>query len=188
VSARHDRPVLAYVFWHRPSPAIAAADYERRLTRFHAALAADPPAGFRSSCVLALAAAAWLPGDGPAYEDWYLVETWAALGELNVHAVSGSRAAPHDAAAAAAAAGTAGVYALIAGAPEPPAFPHGVRLAKPPGIAYPDFHAALAAALPDGASAWQRQMTLGPAGEYLVRAPAAVSLPWPAERALARPL
>jgi hypothetical protein len=179
---------LAYVFWHRPSPAVTVGDYEQRLTRFHAALAADPPAGFRNSCALQLTAAPWLPGDGPAYEDWYLVDGWAALGVLNVHAVSGSRAAPHDAAAHAAAAGTAGVYALLAGPPRPPALPHGVRAAKPPGLAYADFHARLAAALPEGASAWQRQMTLGPAGEYLIRAPVELALPWPAEPAPGRPL
>jgi hypothetical protein len=180
--------MLAYVFWHRPAPAVATADYEHRLARFHRTLAADRPAGLHGSCVLRLAAASWLPGDGPAYEDWYLVDSWAALGELNAHAVSGSRAAPHDAAAAVAAAGTAGVYALLAGVAEPPALAYGARLAKPPGVAYADFHAGLAAALPDGACVWQRQMTLGPAGEYLVRAPGELTLPWPAEPAPARPI
>jgi hypothetical protein len=164
--------VLAYVFWHRPATGVDAAGYEARLTAFHAALAADPPPGYGGSCALRLA------GDG--YEDWYLVPDWAALGELNAHAVSGSRSAPHDAAAAGAGDGAAGVYALLAGAPDPPAQPHGAWLAKPAGMSYADFHPALAAALGPGASAWQRQLTLGPAGEYTVRAPEPVELPWPA--------
>jgi hypothetical protein len=172
--------VLAYVFWHRPAG--LAPDYESRLGAFHAALAADPPQGFGGSCTLRLDAAPWLEGAGPAYEDWYLVPDWDALGALNVHAVTGSRAAPHDAAAARAGTGAAGVYALMAGAPEPPAQPHAAWLAKPAGVPYGEFHDALRAALPPGASAWQRQMTLGPAGEYTVRAAAPLELPW---RALA---
>jgi hypothetical protein len=84
--------------------------------------------------------------------------------------------------------GTAGVYAVVAGAPEPPAQPYAAWLAKPPGLAYAEFHAALAAALPPGAAAWQRQMTLGPAGEYTVRAAEPIELPWPARPVAAAPL
>jgi hypothetical protein len=183
---RHAVAVLAYVFWHRPGPEAEAAAYEAALRRFHAALAAAPPAGFGGSCALALDAAPWLPGAGPAYEDWYLVPSWSALGALNEHAVAGALAAPHDAAAAAAGAGTAGVYRLLAGAPEPPSHPWRAWLAKPAGVAYADFHDALAAALPAGAAAWQRQMTLGPAGEYVVAAAEPVAVPWPTREAAAR--
>jgi hypothetical protein len=38
--------VLAYVIWRRRGPRADQAGYERALTGFHAALAADPPAGF----------------------------------------------------------------------------------------------------------------------------------------------
>jgi len=51
-------------------------------------------------------------------------------------------------------------------------------LAKPPGLSYPEFHAAL-----EPRSAWQRQMTLGPATEYCVLAAAPLPLPWPAVHA-----
>jgi hypothetical protein len=164
--------MLAYVFWHRPAAGEDSAGYEARLTGFHAALAADPPPGYGGSCALRL--------DGDGYEDWYLVPGWGELGELNAHAVTGSRKEPHDAAAAAAGDGTAGVYALLAGAPDPPAQPYGAWLAKPAGMSYAEFNPALAAALGPGASAWQRQMTLGPAGEYTVRGPEPLELPWPA--------
>ena len=172
--------MLAYVFWHRPATGVDRGSYEAGLGAFHAALAAAPPPGFGGSCSLRVGPAPWLAGVGDAYEDWYLVASWAALGELNAQAVSGPRADPHDAAAARAGAGVAGVYRLLAGAPAPPAQPHGAWLSKPAGTAYAEFHAALAGALPAGGCAWRRQMTLGPAGEYAVRAPEPVALPWPA--------
>ena len=105
---------------------------------------------------------------------------FGALGRLNEAAVSGSRRAPHDAAAAAAGAGTAGVMAHVAG-PLLPARPAWAAwLEKPAGVAYPAFHAELAAALRGrDASAWQRQMVLGPAAEYCVLAAEPLPLPWP---------
>ena len=82
---------------------------------------------------------------------------------------SRSPKAPHDAAAAAARAGVAGVMAHVAG-PLLPARPGWAAwLRKPAGVAYDAFHAELADALDGEASAWQRQMTLGP-GERVLRA------------------
>ena len=174
--------MLAYVFWHVPSPAVAAADYEARLRAFHDALRAGAPAGLGPTATVALAAVPWL-GGAAGYEDWYLVEDFAALGTLNAAAVSGARRAPHDAAAAAARAGVAGVMAHVSG-PLLPARPGWAAwLGKPAGVAYEPFHDALEAALGGDASAWQRQMTLGPASEYCVLAAAARELPWPADRA-----
>jgi hypothetical protein len=172
--------VLAYVFWHQPAPGVGVAAYEARLARFHAGLQGE---GVRASLALALGDVPWLDGGGPGYEDWYLVEDFAALGALNAAAVSGALRAPHDAAAASTSAnGAAGVMAHLHGPllPDPPAWE--AWLAKPAGMAYPAFHAALAEALAAGppASAWQRQMTLGPAAEYCVLAGAPLALPWPA--------
>jgi hypothetical protein len=157
---------LAYVFWHGPHEETSTAGYERSLAAFHAALAADPPPGFGGSCALRV-------GERD-YEDWYLVEDWAQLGVLNRHAVSGSRRPPHDAAAARAGDGSAGIYAPL-GDPALPTQPHGAWLAKPAGTGYDEFTAALPPV------AWQRQMTLGPRGEFTVRADAPLDLPWPAE-------
>src|SRR5918997_4653427 len=100
--------MLAYVFWHVPRPGIAPADYEPRLTEFHTALRAGGVAGVRRTTTLALPAVPWL-GGAAGYEDWYLVEDFAALGTLNAAAVAGGRRAPHDAAAAAVLTGVAGV-------------------------------------------------------------------------------
>jgi hypothetical protein len=161
-------PVIAYVFWHRAGT--ETGGYEAGLTAFHEALRAHPPAGFVGSRAFRLDAAPWLPGDGPVYEDWYLVADWAAMGTLNEGAVSGARSRPHDAVAAQAREGTAGVYAPLHGGE--PAAGEVSWVAKPAGMSYADFHAELGAA-------WQRQMVLGPTPEYVVES---ADVPWPAVR------
>jgi hypothetical protein len=131
--------VLAYVFWHRPRPDVERGSYEAYLQAFHATLDV-PSACFR------LGVLPWRHEDG--YEDWYLVEDWAALGALNEAALAAPRRAEHDAAAAASDAGWGGVYRLIEGAAEPP---EAVRWAHERGEAQ---------------AVWQRQMVLGPAPEF----------------------
>jgi hypothetical protein len=135
--------LLAYVFWHRPAPGVDVGEYEARLREFHATLDVVS-AAFR------LHVLPWRHEDG--YEDWYLVEDWTALGELNAAAVAAARKGEHDAAARLAGEGWAGVWRLIRGAAEPPA---GLRWE---------------ATAPDDEAApyWQRQMTLGPAPEFCV--------------------
>ena len=161
--------MLAYVFWHVAAAGTGRADYEERLAGFHAALRADPSPGLGPTATFGLQAVPWLGGRG-GYEDWYLVDDFTALGALNAAAVSGSRSAPHDAAAARAGAGVAGIMGHVAG-PLLPGAAWAAWLAKPAGMAYPAWHAELAAAAGDGASVWQRQMTLGPGLEYCVLAP-----------------
>jgi len=149
--------VLAYVFWHRRDARVAVAEYEARLDAFHAAIGV-PSAWF------AVRGLPWIPG-GAGYEDWYLVEDFAALGEVNERAVSGPRQAPHDAAAAAAAWGIAGLYRIKRGEPRLDGIHHAAWRTKPAGLAYADFEAAL-----PGRAVWQRQMTLGPTPEYVLHA------------------
>jgi hypothetical protein len=172
--------VLAYVFWHVAASGVDAADYEARLAAFHAALRRDDrPPGLGLTATVGLEAVPWLDG-AAGYEDWYLVDNFAALGVLNAAAVSGARQSPHDAAAAAAHSGVAGIMGHVSGPllPERPGW--AAWLGKPAGTAYDAFHAQLWEALGNDASAWQRQMTLGPATEYCVIAPAPRPLPWPA--------
>jgi hypothetical protein len=169
----YPRWVLAYVFWHRPAAGVDADAYEAALAAFHTALAAHPPHGFGQSAAFRLDAAPWLPGDGPAYEDWYAVESWEALGRLNDAAVTGERAAPHDAVAFEAGAGAGGVYRLLAG--QGLAARAAAWLHKPGGEPRDAFHAALTAT---GGAVWMRQMVLGPAPEYVVRADEVAELPW----------
>jgi hypothetical protein len=171
--------MLAYVFWHWRHPDVPAASYEAVQRRFHAALRAAPPAGFLGSRSLAISGAPWAGGGDEAYEDWYLLEGSAALDPLNAAAVSASRQGAHDAAAAVAAGGTAGLYLLRLGsAGEAPRT--ATWFAKPAGLSYAAMLAALEPLVrADGAALWGRQMTLGPALEFCLHASGPVALPAP---------
>ena len=171
--------MLAYVFWHVPARDVAPADYEAWLAAFHARLGEGAPPALGPTAAVALDAIPWL-GGAAGYEDWYVVEDFTALGWLNEAAVSGARRAPHDAAAAAARSGVAGIMGHVAGPLLPDPLGWAAWLQKPAGVAYDAFHAELTAAVGSGAAAWQRQMTLGPATEYCVLATGPLSLPWAA--------
>jgi hypothetical protein len=143
--------MLAYVFWHQPQNGVVPTDYEEGLRAFHDRLAV-PSASFR---IESLPFAQ--PGGG--YEDWYLVEDWTELGELNVVALSGERRTPHDDVARLAAGGWAGIYLLVRGETRPPSSTRWVS--KPAGQSYDAFLEAVSAP-----TIWQRQMTLGPTPEF----------------------
>ncbi len=151
--------MLAYVFWHVPSSA-DAGEYEAALAAFHASLGSEGIAGFRSSHAFLVEGTAWLAATR-VYEDWYLVEDWAALGELSAAAVSGRREAAHAEVAAMAKDGVAGIYLLRRDRGQFDA-ETATWFAKPAGVGYEQFFSA-----PDGsASLWQRQMVLGPTPEF----------------------
>jgi hypothetical protein len=160
--------MLAYVFWHRPHDGAAAAEYEARLRAFHEALAGAPPPGFHQSFTYRVSGAPWIPGGGPAYEDWYLLRDAAALDPLNQAAVSGSRHRPHDAVAARSQWGAAGLYLLRQGAPAFAGVGRALWLSKPAGQSYETFYAGVRGQHAEsGAWAlWGRQMVLGPTPEF----------------------
>src|SRR6266567_8441015 len=142
--------MLAYLFWHRPRDGVDSARYEDALRHFHAALEV-PSATFR------LRQLPFAEADG--YEDWYAVEDWQALGDLNVVAVDQRRRDLHDRAAGLSGEGWGGVYDLVRGAAVPP--PVARWMAKPDGRSYEEFLGSLAAS-----TIWQRQLLLGPAPEF----------------------
>jgi hypothetical protein len=159
--------VLAYLFWHRPGPDVDADGYEEAQRRFHAALETE------SACFRL----AELPFDpSPGYEDWYLVEDWGALGELNEAAVDGVRRPAHDRAASDTVAGWGGLYTLVRG---PATAPDGAEwYDKPPLVPTKTFLAGL----PE-TTIWRRELVLGPAPEFCVAVPGAGSRErvWPAD-------
>jgi hypothetical protein len=169
--------LLAYVFWHWKRTEIAAEDYDSRQRAFHAALAAAPPSGFLESFSVNLSHAPWAADGSDGYEDWYLVQDFAALGRLNEAAVSASRAAPHDAVAALAAGGAGGLYALRCGAVlREPQYAHWFD--KPEGLAYSALFAQLKPVVDQvQGTLWMRQMVLGPAREFCLHATAPVFTP-----------
>lgn len=170
--------MLAYVFWHWKRTDVTVGDYEARLRAFHAALAGEPPAGFHESSTSALRGAPWAAAGGEAYEDWYRVDGFGALGLLNEAAVSAGRAAAHDATASVALDGAGGVYKLKLGVDGPARCAS--WFAKPDGMRYDDLLAILDPVVERaGASLWMRQMVLGPAREFCIRSVKPVEIPAP---------
>jgi hypothetical protein len=145
--------LLAYLFWHRPRPGVEQLEYEEAQRQFHALLEVAS-ACFRLER---------LPFDErPGYEDWYLVENWQELGELNTAAVDARRKAGHDRAAAMALDGWGALYASLRG---PARIPDEARWEhKPRGESTADFLEGIDAAV----AVWQRQMVLGPAPELCI--------------------
>lgn len=168
--------MLAYVFWHAPRSAVTASAYAASLGSFHAALAADPPAGLIASFTTRTARLPWLDAEN-AYEDWYLLTSSAGLDPLDLAAVDGRRRAAHDRASGEARIGMGGLYRLVRGAPIVPTTTG--WYAKPQGWSYADFAPVLDALAAAGATVWQRQMVLGPAPEF-----AAQTAAWAAADAL----
>jgi hypothetical protein len=167
---------LAYVFWHSAASAGDGAAYQADLLTFHASLAAGPPGGFVRSETFGLTGASWLGDAEASFEDWYLVEDWTAVGALNQAAVAAVHVVSHDRVAHQAAGGAGAIYGLHAGSESAGSV---VRtwFAKPAGWSYGRLEEALAPALDDGCSLWRRQLVLGPAPEFCLRAERAIELP-----------
>jgi hypothetical protein len=174
---KEELAVLAYVFCHSKQAAVAAEEYERRQRAFHAALAASPPTGYRGSFSAAISGAPWAARSGAAYEDWYRVDDFTALGKLNEGAISGSRSASHDAAGAFAAAGTGALYGLRLGSIlEAPR--HASWFGKPAGVRYAEFFDRLTPHVQRAhAALWMRQMVLGPSPEFCLQSAEVIALP-----------
>jgi hypothetical protein len=166
--------MLAYLFWHRPRSGAGGEEYEQALLGFHRSLARLPPVGTLRSSSFRLSRSPW-PEEvvvaGRLYEDWYLVEDYAALGVLNQAAVGRGHRTRHDAVAHRAGFGAGGLYELVEGegglAGEP-----AVWVARPPETRRPELAELLADGIDPGrASLWQRQLVLGPAPEFCLLTP-----------------
>ncbi len=186
--------MLAYLFWHRPLDRSATEAYERAQLAFHRSLHRTPPVGLRGSVVFRTREPPWLAppadggggepdGAGPVYEDWYLLEDFAALGVLNEATVGRGHRTAHDEAARRLGAGAGGLYGLIEGWPisdRPDAqqldeVSLAVWISRPPGRPAGSQRCALGELLGDGidprrASLWRRHLALGPAPEFCLLA------------------
>ncbi len=170
--------MLAYVFWHWPSPQLTAATYQEPLINFHQVLAAHRSPGFHYSRVLLSERAPWPRRDAETYEDWYIVEDSAALDPLDKAAVSGPCLEPHNAVACLAEGGTGGLYRLRFGELRLPTVRFACWFNKPAGMRYAELDALVQPLVErTGGTFWLRQMTLGPATECCLHCPVAVSLP-----------
>jgi hypothetical protein len=171
--------VLAYVAWHRPAAGVDRDAYEQAVERFHRSLAHSPPSGFHGSLAFRAARLPWLHGgDGEqrgGYEDWYVVESWSALGVLEEAAMARGHASRHEAVASRAAEAVGGVYRLEEGQ----ALLQQARITVWVSPARGRDEPALADLLGDGmdphAGLWRRSLGLGPAPEYCLLGPTAAA-------------
>lgn len=149
--------MIAYLFWHRPDE---PDQYEEWLGAFHAELGRAQLPFLAASASYRVEGLPWLDR-GAAYEDWYLVGSFADLEALNEAAVSPRLRPAHDRAALAAAWGAGGVYRVVQGEPILTA-PVVTWLSKPQDVRYPAFYSSL----PPTACLLRRQLVLGPAAEF----------------------
>lgn len=169
--------LLAYVFWHWQRVGIDTREYESCQRAFQSALSRSPPIGFMGSFGVWTPGSSWATDSGEAYEDWYLLEDFGALGPIREAAVSGIRAAPHEAVAGLAGGGTGGLYDLRGGqvANHPR---HAVWFSKPEGMRYGKLFDQLAPMVDETQGAlWMRQLVLSPAPEFCLHSEMPVVLP-----------
>jgi hypothetical protein len=181
--------VLAYVFWHRPREGAAVDSYEQAQLAFHRSLARSRPMGMRCSAAFKIDELPWaargaeaVPASESApagYEDWYLIDDFAALGVLNEAAVGRGHRSTHDEAARRFGGGAGGLYALVEGSRADSgelAAPLGeanvaIWVARPPGAQRRELGELLGDGMdPQHASLWRRQLVLGPASEFCLMA------------------
>lgn len=173
--------MLAYLFWHRPLDRSEIEGYEHSQVLFHRSLQRRPPVGMRGSAVfragrvpfLATAGTSGSAGEPPdGYEDWYLVDDFAALGVLNEAAVGRGHRTAHNEAARHLGAGAGGLYGLVEGDQRGGLesvcnVSRAVWVARPPGSSASVVGELLGDGMePGSASLWRRQLVLGPAPEF----------------------
>jgi hypothetical protein len=169
--------VLAYISWHRPAEGVDVAGYEQALRTFHASLARRPPSGFRGSAALRAPEIPWPVGGqdaelgGAGYEDWYLVESWSAVGVLEEAAVARGHVSRHDALAGKAAGASGAIYRLSEGHARLAQARVAVWVSRAPRSAMVTIGDLLGDGMdPAGGGLWRRCLGLGPAPEYCLLA------------------
>jgi hypothetical protein len=158
--------MLAYIFWHVPLAGIGPKNYEAALLAFQRDLAEAPPSGFASCAAYEISEVPWLDGRR-GYEDWYFIDSSAALDALNEAAVAPRRREIHGAIASKMDLGHGGLYRHVFG--EEQSFGERVVwLTRPRGIDYEPVLRGIADVSAGFLSCWRRQMVLGPADEFAV--------------------
>ena len=145
-----------------------SVEYEAGLRHFHEALREAGVPGFVTSRTVRVAG---------GYCDWYVVETSAALDQLNDAAVSGSRSPLHDSVARHAVDGSGKLVKLAAGRYDPMSLVE-IRFSKPRGMSYANLYEGLEPwTARSDTSVWRRMMVLGPPPEFSVLGRAPETLP-----------
>lgn len=167
--------MLAYLFWHRPKPTVAIADYEKDLLAFSRALAGLNCSGVRQVTSFRTSAVPWLD-DSSGYEDWITIESSAALQALNEQAVSGRMIVPHSAVAQGMGVGYGGIYYHLWGDVDPHDAESAEWLSRPRGIEFRPVLEQISQTRTSPVSVWRRFMVLGPGLEFVVLGNASLKL------------
>jgi len=169
--------VLAYIAWHRPAPGVDTSAYELAISHFHSSLAHQPPSGFGGSVAFRARQLPWLTGPRAdpqpegGYEDWYLLDSWSAIGVLEEASVSHGHLRAHDEVASRAGVSTGAIYRFSEGYARPAEARLSVWVTRPPGHEHPSIEALLGDGMdPATAGLWRRCIGLGPAPEYCLLA------------------
>jgi hypothetical protein len=169
--------VLAYIAWHRPARDVDTSSYEQAIAHFHSSLAHSPPSGFAGSVAFRAAELPWLKAGGGSsesaggYEDWYLLDSWSAIGVLEEAAVAHGHLNAHDAVASKADVSTGAIYRLSEGHTRLEDARVSVWVTRGRGHEHPSIEALLGDGMdPATAGLWRRCIGLGPAPEYCLLA------------------
>lgn len=170
--------MLAYLFWHARPDNISAAQYEKTLLHFGAALADAKVPGLLDNTSYSVGTTPWLGEAG--YEDWAWLDGFASLEALNEHAVTGPMKQPHDAIAQMTRHGGFGaLYSLVAGEHRPLGDSKVIWLSRPRGIDWRRALRAIVDSADSDVTAWRRLMVLGPAPEFALVGPPALTVTIP---------
>ncbi|MGA2663580.1 MAG: hypothetical protein ABSF83_01370 [Nitrososphaerales archaeon] len=182
--------LFAYVFWHWPRPEIPADVYEAKLASFLRTLrSSSRPSGLVDVLSFRVAGPLpWGPQHGSLYEDWYVAESFAALGALNDAAVSGEARGPHDSVARDYMKGAGGILRSLSGDLPLRDARFATWVEKPAGTTYQSFYDEVAAITGgDGkketggrrrrTDLWRRQMVLGPSSQFCVHGDGRIQFP-----------